>query len=216
MANFPTTVYAPASVSVGQTITAALFNDPYAEITAIEDGLRNGTAPINSSNSTFANLTVSGRSTFAGAVSFGAGIASTVSFASSVTFSGGVTMSGVVQAIIHGRTGGISTGATYFVGLSESLTETDVKIPIPVPGTIKYLFAQTDGAISGANTVVYTLRKNAVDQAVTCTMTGGAISANDSTHSFAVVPGDLVDVKLVTSPGAETRKHFVSYALVQT
>ena len=64
MANFPTSVYSPASKSAGQTITAAFFNDPDGEITAIEDGYLNGVARLNSSHSTVAALSVTGGSTF--------------------------------------------------------------------------------------------------------------------------------------------------------
>lgn len=39
MANFPTSVYTPASKSAGNTITASFFNDPDAELTAIETAL---------------------------------------------------------------------------------------------------------------------------------------------------------------------------------
>lgn len=60
MANFPDSIYSPASKSAGQTITAAFFNDPDGEITAIETGYINGTARLNSSN-----LNVTGTSTFA-------------------------------------------------------------------------------------------------------------------------------------------------------
>jgi hypothetical protein len=65
MANFPDSIYSPAAKSAGQTITAAFFNDPDGEITAIEQGYRNGTAPLNSSGSTVATLSVAGGSTFA-------------------------------------------------------------------------------------------------------------------------------------------------------
>ncbi len=47
MASFPSSVYAPASKSAGQTIQASFFNDPDAEITAIETALLStGLAPI--------------------------------------------------------------------------------------------------------------------------------------------------------------------------
>jgi hypothetical protein len=65
LANFPDSIYSPAAKSAGQTITAAFFNDPDGEITAIEQGFRNGTAPLNSSGSTVASLSVLGASTFA-------------------------------------------------------------------------------------------------------------------------------------------------------
>lgn len=42
MATYPGSVYAPASKAAGNTIQASFFNDPDAEITAIEDALKNG------------------------------------------------------------------------------------------------------------------------------------------------------------------------------
>lgn len=39
MATYPTAPYSPASKSAGQTITSAFFNDPDAEITAVETAL---------------------------------------------------------------------------------------------------------------------------------------------------------------------------------
>lgn len=65
MASFPTAVFSPASKSNGQTIEASHVNDLDGEVVAIESGYLNGTARLNSSNSTLANLSVSGGSTFA-------------------------------------------------------------------------------------------------------------------------------------------------------
>lgn len=112
MATYPSGVYAPISKAAGNTIQASFFNDPEAEITAVEDGLKNGlqhpltvavggvtqSASTGSNNfagaSTFATLSVSGGSTFGGAVVF------TVapSFASGVILSSGATVStGVIR-----------------------------------------------------------------------------------------------------------------------
>ena len=65
MPNFPASVYNAALKSAGQTIAAAFFNDPDAELNAIEDGYLNGTARLNSSASTVNTLSVSSNSTFA-------------------------------------------------------------------------------------------------------------------------------------------------------
>lgn len=60
MPSFPTSVYAPASKSAGQTIQAAHVNDLDSEVNAIEDGYLNATARMNSSA-----LNVTAGSTFA-------------------------------------------------------------------------------------------------------------------------------------------------------
>src|SRR4051794_38729536 len=71
MANFPTSVYSPSVVSAGQSIDASRDNGQDAELTAIEQGYLQGTAPLNSSNSTVASLSVTGGSTIAGLLTVG-------------------------------------------------------------------------------------------------------------------------------------------------
>ena len=71
MANFPTSVFNPAARSNGQVIDASHINDLQDEVAAIEGGIRQGTAPIASSNSTVANLSVGGGCTIAGALVVG-------------------------------------------------------------------------------------------------------------------------------------------------
>lgn len=62
-ASFPGAVKAFTVKSAGNTIQAADCNDLQDEVVAIEQGLINGTAPLNSSNSTFVHLSVTGGST---------------------------------------------------------------------------------------------------------------------------------------------------------
>lgn len=66
MADFPTSKHTFTPFANGATADAAQVIDIYAEVEAIEDGYLNGTARLNSSNSTVANLSVAGGSTFAG------------------------------------------------------------------------------------------------------------------------------------------------------
>lgn len=69
MASFPNAVVSFPTRNTGDVITAAFFNDPNAEIVAIEAGYLQGTAPLNSSNSTMVSLSVTGNSTIGGALS---------------------------------------------------------------------------------------------------------------------------------------------------
>ena len=89
MATYPGGVFTRALISNGQTSDAANVNELQDEITAIEGGLLNGTAPLNSSKSTLASLQVSGGSTLAGTLSAGA------STLVSLQVTGGSTLSGV-------------------------------------------------------------------------------------------------------------------------
>src|SRR3990167_3003066 len=63
MPSFPTSVFSPSARSNGQVIDASHVNDVQDELVAIEDGFRNATAPLNSSRSTVAALSVTGGST---------------------------------------------------------------------------------------------------------------------------------------------------------
>jgi hypothetical protein len=65
MASYPGSVKTFTTRSAGQTIGSAHINELQDEVNAIESGLLNGTAPLNSSNSTMANLVVTGGSTLA-------------------------------------------------------------------------------------------------------------------------------------------------------
>lgn len=98
MPSFPTSIFSPASKNTGDTIQAAHVTDLDSEVVAIEQGLRNGTAPLNSSNSTFAALSagastlaavsVTGESTMGGVTTFRAPL---VMPTASTTLSGGST-----------------------------------------------------------------------------------------------------------------------------
>jgi hypothetical protein len=109
MASYPGAVKTFTSKSNGDTIQATHITDLQDEVTALEDGLLNGTAPINSSrltapaaqitNCTLASLTVTGGSTFAslnvpGASTFG----SHLSVGGNLLVSGGSTLMGSVVA----------------------------------------------------------------------------------------------------------------------
>lgn len=59
-ASYPGSVKTFTAKNAGDTIQAAHVTDLQDEVTAIEAGIRNGTAPLNSSNSTVVLLSVSG------------------------------------------------------------------------------------------------------------------------------------------------------------
>ena len=67
-ASYPVAPKTFAVKAAGDTIQPAHINDLQDEVAAIEGGLLNGTAPLNSSNSTLANLSVPGGSTLTGDV----------------------------------------------------------------------------------------------------------------------------------------------------
>lgn len=122
MASYPGAVktFTSKSDGAGNRIFAAHINDLQDEVTAIEDGLLNGTAPINSSRITAASVSVAGNSTVAanfsvggaasvlGSVVIGGGLAVT----SGSSFSGDVTLN---AAVIEpgARSTALSTGDNH-------------------------------------------------------------------------------------------------------
>ncbi len=65
MASYPGAVKTYTNKNPGDVIADSHIDDLQDEVTAIEDGLLNGTARLKSSNSTIANLSVTAGSTFA-------------------------------------------------------------------------------------------------------------------------------------------------------
>lgn len=146
--------------------------------------------------------------------------ASTLNFANtaSVTWSC-TTAAGVTacQATASGGGGGsgggivtYSSGAainpvgTQYVAIGgggqASATEADVEIGSPSAATISALFVNLDLPPGIGNSIAFTWRKAGSDQTLTCTVSGAvATTCSDTTHSFTVAQGDLIDIKLVTT-----------------
>jgi hypothetical protein len=109
---------------------------------------------------------------------------------------GGITM--------YSATGLTVTANTYYLpiggGGSASTTETNVDIDSPAGATVTNLYVQLSVALGAGNSGVFTMRKNAASQSVTCTISGAsATSCSDITHSFAASQGDLLTIQLVTT-----------------
>lgn len=75
------------------------------------------------------------------------------------------------------------------------VADLDVGFIIPVAGTISNLYVLS-GAVGAGSKHAYTVYKNGVATTLTCTtgLNGGA--ANDTTHSFTVVAGDVISVRV--------------------
>jgi fibronectin-binding autotransporter adhesin len=117
MANFPNSVTTFANRTSGQTIASAHMNAVQDEINALEDGYLNGTARLNSSNSTVANLSVTGGSTL-GSLTLSTGMTMngplTVSSGGVTISTGGLTVTGGITVSSGGMT--VSTGTTVLGG----------------------------------------------------------------------------------------------------
>lgn len=95
------------------------------------------------------------------------------------------------------------TGTLYFPpggGGASSGTETNVDVEAPTAATITNYYVQLNAALGLGNSAVFTWRKNASSQSLTCTISGAsATTCNDVTHSFTVTQGDLIDTQVVVT-----------------
>jgi hypothetical protein len=106
---------------------------------------------------------------------------------------------GAVNTILAGATGWVG------VGLICNSSEAPCNIQQPQIGTISNFYVGTNVAPGAGQTYTVTMRKNASNQTVTCTISGAAATTcNDTTHSFSVAAADNVTVQIVSSGAAAT------------
>lgn len=108
---------------------------------------------------------------------------------------GVVTYSGPALSVLTG-----TTFCPIGGGGAASATESNVDIDSSAAAAVSNLYVQLSQALGTGNSVVVTWRDNAVSKTVTCTISGAsATSCNDTTHSFNVANGDLLDYQMVFS-----------------
>lgn len=90
-------------------------------------------------------------------------------------------------------------------------------VPMPVSGTIKNLYIRIGAAQSATGSLVFTVRKNSVNQALTVTFTnadGSNVTKSDTTNSFSVVAGDLITIQGVNNAPSSASATVISISLV--
>lgn len=85
-------------------------------------------------------------------------------------------------------------------GLVVPGSEADSIITAPCPGVLIGIIATSSATIADAQAL--TARVATTDTALTCTIAGGATSANDFAHSAAFATGDPISVKYVQAASA--------------
>jgi hypothetical protein len=97
--------------------------------------------------------------------------------------------------------GGNTTSATFLgawaISATASTDEFTSQIVITSPGVLRNLLGSLETAATP--TFTYTVRKNGVDTALTCTVPTLSTSASDTTHTVTVAAGDRISLKCVTS-----------------
>jgi hypothetical protein len=94
--------------------------------------------------------------------------------------------------------GGVTAYFPFGGGNNASTTESDVTVNLRSAATVSKFTSHLSAALGGpGNTVVFTVRKNAGDTTITCTITDPAVECSDTTHSVSFASGDTIDVKAV-------------------
>lgn len=108
----------------------------------------------------------------------------------------------VYLSVTGGAWGALGAATNYATHPGNAVSAGEVELAIvPRAGTAQKMYCHIATAPGGADTVVITARKNAADQALTCTITGAATDCNDTTNTFAVVAADRLSMKLASSAG---------------
>lgn len=106
---------------------------------------------------------------------------------------------GASAALYWGASDFGAVGAKYLLAFGQSIaaptTEALSETTAEFPGTLQNLQLKIDVAI--ASDVTVTIRVNGVDSALTCTLTAGGTLVADTTHTVAVVAGDVLSCKSV-------------------
>lgn len=158
MASYPDSVKSFTTKNTGDSIQAGHVNDAQDEINAIEAGLLNGTARLNSSNSTLANLSVTGGSTF-GALN------SSNSTLANLSVPGGSTL------------GTLQIGASTF----------SVRPVTPPPHAALVYLASTVAASSGNSTLSWTAQEFLTNSSMHSTTTNPERLIPQSTGIYQAV-----------------------------
>lgn len=167
MASFPTSVKSFTSKNSGDVVQAAHVNDLQDEVNAMEDGYINGTAPLNSSNSTVANLQVTGASTM-GAL----GITGTLQVNGASTL-GVVGLTGTLQ---------VNGGSTLSGGLQTAASTFSVRPVTPPPSAVQvFLDSTVTLGSSAASTIAWLAQGFAINSSLHSTGANPARLTPDST-----------------------------------
>lgn len=97
-----------------------------------------------------------------------------------------------------------ANSTTYLSPSGNAAAENGINGVCSEPGIFKNLYVKQSVAPGASQTTIYTLRKNGVDTALTCTVSGAGTTASDTTHTVAFAAGDTWSIKAVNSATAAT------------
>lgn len=109
----------------------------------------------------------------------------------------GVAGTGLVLGA--GTTGPTASAIFMGSGFIQVPTATELQVPITRPGTLRNLRVRIAIAGTGHQTTTFTVRKNGVATAITCSLFNDAAApsdASDLVHTVTVVAGDLISISI--------------------
>jgi hypothetical protein len=97
---------------------------------------------------------------------------------------------------------------------SVDASEAAVDQAMPAAGTISNLRVRLSGAPGAGTSYTFLVRKNGVDTAVTCTVSGTATECSDLANSIAFSAGDLISVRSepTSNPAARTMRWTATFS----
>ena len=118
------------------------------------------------------------------------------------------TFTALIQALVAasstwlqwGIASGLTTSAVYARPGFAAADSTEVFIIAPKSGKLSGLYAKGTSNASGGSVTV-TVRAEAADSSITCTVANGASAASDVLHTLNVTAGDRISLKALGNAG---------------
>lgn len=104
------------------------------------------------------------------------------------------------QTIVMARHNLLGNGATEYIAtpqmntMGASVIEADM-LSIIGTGAINAIYFSSNGSPGIGNSYVFAVSKNSSAQAVTCSVSAGTTTCNDTAHSFSTLDGDTITIQ---------------------
>lgn len=124
------------------------------------------------------------------------------------TLTPGVTVPSGSSLYLANSAAGIAAGTTAFVGVgvTDTVSATNVASVIPIAGTVSKLYAFSSASPGVGQTYTITLLVNEGATAITATISGAGTTATDLVNSVGIAASDRLEFRVVTSAGANTTR----------
>ena len=118
-----------------------------------------------------------------------------------------LSSSGGSGTSVWAQSTGTGQTLTHYYGMPSgglNTTEANVSnVQVPLSGTVSKMYCKVQTAPGVGKSWAFTAREDAVDQALTCTISNAATSCSDTSNSFAMDAGDIITIK-ATASGSPT------------